>query len=441
MSRKIQHILLVTHYFPPLNRVPSLRVGQWAKYWAKSGVQVTVLTTRKLSLDGPRDLEMPLPDLVNVIEVNYIPQWLNKRLQNKQNQKVAANQQTSGTSPVIKQLKYFVRRLRKVMGSMLDLHDLWVNSAVIRGKNLLKEQNVDIIVSSYGPPASHKIAAKLKQSFPNIPWVADFRDLWANNHIASAKGLFRLWENWAESKTVGQYADILLTVSKPLAEDLRSRRSQPVMVVENGFDPDEFSNLSFEKEGITQLKTSKVTIVYTGTIYPGKRDPSPLFKAVRQLFELGILRKGEIQMRFFGDNLANLNQIVEQYDVKDFVDVCGHVDRQTALLAQRNADLLLLLEWGDPTARGVLTGKVFEYMASGKPIIGVGIQKDNAAGALIEETGTGLSCGNDVERIKKVLQELIAQGTWAAYQPVHDKIASYRRDAQAIRLLEIFSEL
>jgi hypothetical protein len=438
MDSQKRRILLISCFFYPQNRIPVLRVGQWAKYWALQGHEVTVLTTRKYGFEGPFGLEPDLPDSVAVIEVPYLPGWLQRRMERT----TPPGQAATATDGATSTLKTRLRSLRKTIGSNFDIHDLWVSAAYKAGMALMASNKHDAIVSSFSPPAAHTVASKLKKAYPDLIWFADFRDLWANNHITSAKGIFRRLESRRERRTLNGLADGLITVSQPLADDLRSRYGDiPVWVIENGFDPDEFPGWADSIAAQHELK-SGITICYAGTIYPKRRDPTPLFLAVNTLIDEGIISPQAIRLEFYGQNERELRQIIQQSDANrhGIIRVNGFVNRQASLDAQKRSNLLLLLESGEPSARGVLTGKLFEYLVSGIPILGVGIDHRNAAGALLESTGTGY-CSSDSQQLQELLLAAIAARRFEFYQPKQGLIARYARDVQARSIIEKLASL
>jgi glycosyltransferase involved in cell wall biosynthesis len=107
---------------------------------------------------------------------------------------------------------------------------------------------------------------------------------------------------------------------------------------------------------------------------------------------------------------------------------------------QENADLLFIMESGDERAKGVLTGKIFEYMVSGRPVISLGSTHDSAIGRLIYETGIGAVCEQDVSKIKNCLLKLVLGNSSTFYQPRLEKIRNYSRERQAGMLIDLINE-
>lgn len=419
------NILIVTYDWPPRNSIAVHRPYAWAKYWSRSGCNVTVLTSEKCVYDEPLDLEMPLLDGVRVIEVPY-------------RASLSGGEGIKKTSLKRKALEFVKRHsgfARKLLGLSLDIRDAWAKKAIPVAISLNESENFDVVVSTYGPRASHFIGSAIKANDPSVFWVADYRDMWSIRHDSSLDGRRKCKEQRLEVTTV-KSADLITTVSEPLAVELSGFLERDVRLVFNGYDVD----LEVVKKSIGAINAPRdhrnnLKIVYTGMIYPGWRDPSPLFEAINEMSCEGLVSPAEINIDFFGKRQPGLQDIVSCLNVEDYVKIHGHVTRQRALEEQVDADLLLLMESGHESAKGVLTGKVFEYMVSGKPVISIGSRRDSAIGKLINQTGIGVVCEQDVQAIKKFLLDLMAGNREDHFSPNLEEIKAYNRGVQSEELL------
>ncbi|MGI6455392.1 MAG: hypothetical protein ACOX5R_07165 [bacterium] len=147
-----------------------------------------------------------------------------------------------------------------------------------------------------------------------------------------------------------------------------------------------------------------------------------------------------IEVHFYGHYLIGLEDLIKRYSLNENVYVHDNKPFEEILKVQQNADVLLFLDWCDPNYPGILTGKLFEYIASGRPILCIGKAKDTCAGKLIEELGVGVSCGDDVEMIEEFLLHIIKNGKWLHYNPDIEKIEYYSRENQVKRLIKIIDE-
>jgi glycosyltransferase involved in cell wall biosynthesis len=427
-------ILLVAPMFPPQRGVASLRTHSFATTWAAEGHSVTVLTTLK----RPDQIGLKMPvNRFEVVELSYRGPWPLEMLRRASRPEPEAGARAagsahappSGSTGTAKLLAFALLRYLKARTGVFsavrqpDLTDGWVRPAVAWGKT---HGPWDVIVSSGGPPAAHLAARGIKQAGRAPRWVADFRDLWTDNHIYSGLFPFTLGERRRERRVLAA-ADRLVTVSPGLADRLRAKSGKPVDVVYNGYDPEVFASLdpqpAFPKDG-------RVRLVYTGTVYERGQDVSALCAAVaaEPLATLVVA----------SDRPDVWSGAARRFALRDRLDFRGAVPRVEALRMQRDASALILLDWYDPR-HGVLTGKVFEYLMSLAPIWVVGGAPDSPAARLATEAGRGVALGRDPERIRVAIRELAA-GKGSALEPNRAFIAGLSRGEQAQRLLRLLSD-
>ncbi|MFC1964605.1 glycosyltransferase [Chloroflexota bacterium] len=273
----------------------------------------------------------------------------------------------------------------------------WKPFALKAAREFLQTENIDAVISSSPPVVSHLISSELKTEH-NIPWIADFRDLWSQNHNYKYSPLRKAFDKRLELKTLSQ-VDALTTTSQPWAEQLGAlHKGKPVYTITHGFNPAD-ANIPPAK------LTTKFTINYTGIIYPGKQDTSKLFAALRDLISSGTICREDIEIRFYGVEDPWLQEETRQYGVSDIVNQLGKVTREVAVQKQRESQLLLLLDWDDPQERGVYTGKIFEYLGSRRPILAIGGARGNIVAKLLDETMAGIHAPT-IEDVKNALKEL-----------------------------------
>lgn len=423
-------ILLVTYNWPPRNAIGTHRPYSWARYWSEAGARVTVLTAKKYPFDEPLDLLLPELPGVDVIEVAH------GKFGGSDRGEATSNRMMGRALPWLKRAKGFASRH---LGIVIDPRDAWFRAAAVRGVELARAAKANVVVSTYGPRASHLIASDLKRALPELFWVADYRDLWSQCHLKEISARGKARETAMESEAVAGAADLVTTVSAELAESLSGFLGVEARVVANGFDtPLESVRRNFGRSQAREAAPSKpLRIVYTGMIYPGRRDPGPLFDATRELIQSGAVREDDIRVEFYGKRQGELDALIDQHGAAGFVTVHGHVPREDALRAQETAGLLLLLESGADDAKGVLTGKLFEYMASGRPVLSLGSASDSAIARELDRCGVGIAVGTDVTRIKEILLALIQGNPVPWFSPALDKVEEFTREAQAAGLLRL----
>lgn len=432
-------ILIVTTYFPPQNSVGSLRPYSWAKHWARAGHEVTVLTTKKH--DHPTNTVYPYTGFtVRELEVpffNLLRGSLGKKRteENVRSKNILKSKVMSFAAGTLNKLIQWLQGKYGVLNAcrMPDLTDLWVEPAF----RAVASEQWDLVVSTAWPYSAHRVAYKLRKNGIAKKWIADWRDLWTENHLFPGLWPFTIIEKRSESSWM-RTADLITTVSSPLAVILGRKYGRKVSVIYNGFDPEDYENLptkkSYPQDGVFR-------ITYTGSIYAGRQDPSPLFQAVSQLHDAGSLTPDRLQIIFYGNN-ADMTFLAEKFNIGSYVQYGGFLPRQQALWFQRDADVLLFLEFESSYVQGILTGKLFEYLFAGPPILSVGIGADDSAATVLRETKRGESFGNQVGLIAQMivlLMEAKRNGSipsWA-FDPLREDmgIFQYSRKSQAEKLL------
>lgn len=374
----MKNILLLAYHFPPAPTIGAQRPSKLAKYLPQFGWKPIILT---VGLAGER------PAGTRVIETEFrdvlgparsVAAWFDGRHGTPEPQPAAAEPQKTA------ERGRAARLLRDLIAFPDDFRG-WYKYALQAGEKLLRSEKVDALVSTSYPVTSHLIARRLKQEF-SLPWIADLRDLWTQNHYLRKSRLVRFCEQKLELRTFAD-ADLLVTVSEPWAEALRGlHRSTPVVSITNGFDDDDFS-------GVPAGRTPEFTITHTGILYCGRRDPSLLFEVVAGLIQEGKLDRTRTRIRFIGSDEAWLGQMAGRYKLEDVVTICSTVPRPEALRLQRESQLLFLLRWDHPSEAGMHTAKIFEYLGSRRPIIAVG-GPGGVVKELLETTGSGRFAGS-----------------------------------------------
>lgn len=433
-------ILIISAFFPPQNSIASLRPYSWAKQWSKEGHEVTVLTLPKSK--SSVDLDLPMDDFkVLNVDVPLLAWIRNKRGAVPAQGHPSPIESTARPDPTPRSLKakwvYKLRQWQKSAGffygcRMPDILDFWQSAAYAA----VKDETWDLVVSSAGPYGVHGPAHRLKQNGRAAFWIADWRDLWTGNHIYPGVALFRPLERWLERRWC-RHADFVTSVSEPLAQWLAERYACPAQAIYNGYDPQDLQNLDekriFPDDG-------KVRMVYTGTLHNQQQDSSLLFQVMGELQQEGRLRPDALQLIFCGNNTNVANKAQEQ-GVQAYVEHLGMVPRDKAMKMQRDADALLLIEYQSDEFKGLLSGKVFEYIAAGPPVLALGVTGDTSVGQLLLETGKGVLLGADKSLIRRHLldlleRRLVKQAPTAQQQAV---ISRYTRQEQAQQMLALTS--
>jgi glycosyltransferase involved in cell wall biosynthesis len=425
-------ILIISHFFPPHNSIASLRPYSWAKYWTKAGHDVTVLTSEK----GISSVDLSLD--VSAFNVLTYKSMYSKvyNLRNK-----VKSVEVSGAEKIATKktslMKVFLLFLHKKMQKLgVFTWDARLPNFVATGQSnayaKVYDQNWDIVISTFAPYSSHQVAYRLKKERKVKKWIVDYRDLWTETHLYKGLFPFTLYEEYLEHK-INTCADMITTVSQPLADTLIEKyKISNVEVIENGFDFDDLVMLPESKF----WSDGKIRIIYTGTIYQGFRDPSPLFSAIQRISKSdNRALLDDLEVLFYGTANEYLSQLISDYDVQAYVKHCGMLKRDQVLHIQRDADILLFLEFESEQTKGILTGKLFEYLASGTFIWVVGLSQDSSVGKIVMDSEQGECFSKNVSHIESHLLKLLTSEPIAKKKVSDMVIENYSREGLAMKML------
>lgn len=415
----MKNVLIIAHLFHASPRIPGL-----AKYLPKFGWQPIILTT---PLGESPDAQFGPPNDFKqnnkVIEtLGYSSSYGKKRLTSKKYSKIR---------PILKFLYRYYREIAQYPDSEIG----WKLFAIKAAQALFEHENIDAMISCSSPVTVHIIARELKNDY-NVPWIADFRDLWTQNHNYQYSSLRKMCDRRLEIKTLAP-ADALVTVSPLWTRKLQMlHKGKEAYTITNGFDPEKMSN------GRTKL-TSKFTITYTGQIYKENQDPSKILVALKDLLSQRAIDSKEIEVRFYGPEDEQLSAQIEKAGLSRVVRQLGVVSRDVSLEKQRKSQVLLLFDWEDLAEKGVIPGKIFEYFAALRPILATGGFSGNAVEMLLNETGAGKHCMT-VETVKRNLltfySEYKTKGV-VEYAGEVEKIKKYSYLEMARKFAEILDNL
>ncbi len=428
MGRK--KVLMIAHAFPPRHGIGSLRAAKFAKYLPRFGWEPVVLTRH---WEGERGLEEP-PG-VEVIRTPYQDKLRFFRRGSSTRAMPASRGQQTISQSLFNSVWRIASFWLKECLAYPDEFSGWKPYALEAGRERLRAGDISLIFSTSPPPTSHLIASELQRE-TGLPWVADFRDLWTQNHYVRHTLLRRWIERRLEKKALAR-ATVLITVSQPLAGKLQRLHGKPVEVITNGFDEDDYSSLP-------PSPTPYFSLTYTGQIYAGKRDPTLLFSAVRYLLDTGLIDPKRFKIRFYGPERDRglVVCLADRFGIRELVSHGGYVPYQEAILRQRESTALLLLNWNSPEEKGVYTGKVFEYLGAKRPILAIP-GNNGVVDELLYETASGVvaSTKEEIATILKSWYDEFVKTGGIAYKGKDEIIKQYTRATQAGKLAAIFDRV
>ncbi len=378
----MKKVLIIANLFHASPRIPGI-----AFHLAEFGWQPTILTVP--IKDDPRYfLSFPLgfKEKVRIVEVPYagdVFSFWRKNLRkigldNKKSMLLQVKDKLGVKSR--KSLLDFIFNLYNSIFAYPDKEKKWKRPAVKAAEKIFKEEKFDAVISSSSPVTAHIIANNLKNK-TKLPWLADLRDLWTQNHNYPYFGLRKIFEKQLEIGTLCP-ADALITVSPPLAEKLKElHRKSSVYTITNGFFEEEIN------KGVSLTK--KFTITYAGAVYAGKQDPKDFFYAIREMISEGTINPDDVEIKFYTGKVPWLEKEIEDFGLGKLAKTYDKISRQDIMKIQNESQVLLLLDWEDKEEKGWISLKIFGYLASLRPILAISGPGGNAVEKMLSETKSG----------------------------------------------------
>ncbi len=434
-------VLITAYYFPPSGGAGVQRTLKFIKYLPALGWEPVVLTVR--DADYPAYDESLLAELPPDLKIyrTFIPEpyQLYRKLTGRQMNEAV---DIATLSRDAKQRKKFSERLAEWIRATFFIPDArigWLPFAVASGLKIIKKENIQVIYSSAPPYTCHLIGYWLKK-FTGRPWVADFRDSWIGWLSSAKRQALPDKIDRAMEHSVLKFADRILTVSKGIAQDLGSRNPKLVdsrwQLLPNGYDGSDFENINaFPSQ-------DKFVITYTGSLY-GHRNPYFLMQAIAELMtELSDLKQN-LQLTFVGRIGGFIEEMLNDSRFEGMIEIVPYVPHQQSIQYLLESNVLLLIIDDAPANKGILTGKLFEYLGARKPILALAPEGD--AADLIRDLKAGIVVHpSNIEQIKQAVRnyyEYWKNNNLNSEQLEEEKVRAFDRRELTRNLGEIFNNL
>ncbi|MEA3504287.1 MAG: glycosyltransferase family 4 protein [Bacteroidota bacterium] len=368
----MKKVLIITYYWPPSGGAGVQRWLKFAKYLPEYGIEPIIYT--------PSNPESPVNDdtLLNDIPKNlniikrriFEPYSFYKVFTGKtQNQKVNAGFISEHKKTgLLEALSVWIR------GNFFipDARKYWVTPSVKFLSDYLQKNPVDTIITTGPPHSMHLIGMRLKKQL-NITWIADFRDPWTEvdyYHLLKIGKRADKLHHKLEKKVVSS-ADVVLTVSESWAGDLKKIGAKKTKVITNGFDSTDFENLNNNID-------NKFSIVHIGTIHK-ERNPHNLWKVLGELVSQNTEFRKKLKIRLIGKIDFSVIEEIEKNNLKSYVERISYLPHSEIPAQMKRSRVLLLLISRFVGSKGMIPGKLFEYIASERPIIMLGNTQGDTA--------------------------------------------------------------
>jgi len=385
---------MITNFFPPANTVASHRTYSFAKYLPDYGIDVSILTPERsgnlrYDLHGMKIIT-PYQDKSSINRFVRKPNIVKDLMK------------YTGVRPALNYLKSTLYR---------------------KGKRMLNAQTVreyDAVLVSFGPENVLRLGYYLNRKY-GLPLIIDYRDLWIGNFFFRPTPLDKIVVRFIEGKII-RSASLVTAVSRGLSDILNRRYHIESKVIYNGFFDDIERNFSLYLDNTNDPKLIKMC--YCGSLYNGAQPIQLVFPALSREEDL------LLYIALFEDiDCRYIKKLAKQWNVEDRIVIYKNLSNEDAISLQYQCDLLLFLNSLDGSGAGTLSGKLFEYMAAKKYILGIGHRADEAAKIIID-----LNLGGYTDSTDEVTSLIRKSKQWEG--AIDSKVSFFTRRNQVKRMAE-----
>ncbi len=393
-------VLIVTYYWPPSGGSGVQRWLKFVKYLPSFGWQPYVFTPENPAFEI-KD-ESLLKDVPVEAEIIKLPIWEPYGIFNALASIFSKPKQTTfpAAKPSAKKQSLFQRLTNWIRANLFipDPRIFWKRPAVKFLHDFIADRKITTLITTGPPHSMHLIGLKLKQKNPTLHWLADFRDPWTEWGLWEKLqvGAWAMKRHRALEQKVLKTADVVVSVTPFYVQRFEALSGKPAVLLTNGFDEADFSAIRYRKP-------EKFTIRHIGIVNE-QRDPVPFIEALQQLIETDENFRTNTVMEFVGEVYQPFKDYVAARSaLREWVQFTGNVTHEKVMEYYGSTSLLVLILTGYRDPHGFFPGKLFEYIATGVPVLGIGPVKSDAA-TVLQQTGTGTMVeSNDVAEIKNLV--------------------------------------
>lgn len=411
-------VLIIAYYWPPAGGPGVQRWLKFVKYLPDFEVDPIVYV--------PENPNYPIVDNSLLAEVSEDITILKKpikepygwanTLSRKQTKTIS-----SGILPKEKKQSLLQKLLLYIRGNFFipDARKGWIKPSVAYLKKYLEENDIQTIITTGPPHSLHLIGKELKKWKSNLDWYADFRDPWTTigyhdklRMTEKTKAIHKQLE-----REVLNEADHIIVTSPGTKREFSEITQKPISVITNGYDDRVLGNHSI---------TEKFTLAHIGSLL-SDRCPEMLWQVLKELCEENIDFKNAFKLVLVGKVSAEVIESIHNHGLEEYLNFKGYVSHKEALQMQETATALLLIEIDAEKTKGIIAGKIFEYLSAKRPIIAIGPEGADIKD-IIETTQSGIfTTYLDHDRIKNWILTLFKNGGELQNPLHHKEIEKYHR--------------
>jgi glycosyltransferase involved in cell wall biosynthesis len=391
-------VLIITYYWPPSGGAGVQRWLKFAKYLPEFGWEPIILTVDPEYAAYPVIDHSLTDDMPLSVKVHKTPAIDYFSIYKKDKSKIP----TAGfANSVENTLKGKILRFIRGNFFIPDPRRGWNKYAFKKACELIETQGIKHVITTSPPHSTQLIGLKITEKYPEIKWIADLRDPWTDIYYYEQfypTFLSKKIDSWFERRVLKK-ADRIITIGPSLKTSFSSKVKgieNKIEVITNGYDEADF-------KGIATDEPSRFTITYVGTL----SDKYPLDGF---LGALANIKNNNIDplLRFVGTVPENIRKRIMSEISMDSIEFIPYTPHDEAITFMMNSSMLLLVIPEHKNNKNIITGKIFEYIASGKPILCLG-PEDGDAATILTEYGFGKCFSyNDINNIETYILSVIS---------------------------------
>jgi hypothetical protein len=447
----MKKFLLITYAFPPMGLVGAIRPYKLCRYLPNKGWVPEVITVhprKGLHLDFT--LLESIPETVIVHRTKtFDPVLIYREYRNgtkrKEENETKLNAINNRNDSKYKK-SYIINKIEPIKNILLnalstpDHQVFWNIFILLTGSRILRrEKDIQFIMTS-SPPHSSQIGGMILSILFRKPYIVDYRDPWNDIFVIKKSRIRKRIEESLESWIIKKTKYVIST-SETYASMLKKRFN-----VYNESNKYVYITNSYEKEFFNSIKTVSspiFTMSYLGIFYP-QYNPYYFFKALSIYLKRYNIGKGNIILKIIGNIDISTRQVLEKFNLLEITDVTGRVNHEEAIRMAKSSDLLLLLMGTtELTPKGWIPSKLIEYVACGKPILGV--LPEGEAAEIIRKTRTGYAItSEDDEAIIKIIKKEYnrkKEGKMNIQDTESGEVEKFENDYTILKFNELFNSL
>ena len=452
---EMKKVLILTYYWAPAGGSGVQRFLKFVKYLRAFGWEPVIYTAKDAEypvLDP--SMEKDVPDNLEVLRTKIREPYSFYKF-------FVGQKQSEKMNPA-----FFTEKKKNTLAENIsvwirgnffipDARMFWIKPSVKYLEKYLKENKVDAIISTGPPHSVHRIALHLHRKL-NIPWLADFRDPWTSIDFYHELKLTKRADakHHRMEAEVLREADAVTVIGYTMGEEMKKLVNRNYDVITNGFDDEDAvvglpavvvlpTNNTADVGVVTNIPIQldkKFSIAHIGTMVRARNAPE-LWSALKDLLiEIPDL-KNDLEIKLVGKVDLNVKNSLDENGLTPFTNFVSYLQHDDVIKTQASSQVLLLMVNRTPTAKGIITGKVFEYLASGRPIVCIG-PHDGDAARVLKEAQTGFMVGFDeTEKMKTIIRDLYSQYKLGTLKATQGSIEKFSRKNLTRELAEVLNRI